>query len=131
MSQKRFEHFDLFRNRLNNYVEWSTHPEYLKITKSIGHVSLCRLRRLTWVDTFRKCIKPPFHRTRLICLRHSLFTTPFRILRTSKRNCIENTAREKGQQRGKGLNERSLVTISSSANFSKEIGRSHDFLLLQ
>ena len=32
--------------------------------KVSAHVSLRKLRRLTWIQTFRKCIKPPFHKAR-------------------------------------------------------------------
>ena len=33
------------------------------MAKSFVHVSLRGLRRLTWVDTFRRCIKSPFQLT--------------------------------------------------------------------
>ena len=45
------------------------YAENLKMTESIDHVSLREMRRLTWVDTFCGCIKPPFHRG---CFIHNL-----------------------------------------------------------
>ena len=35
--------------------------------KVLSLISLCRLHMLIWYDTFRTCIKPPFHRAGLIC----------------------------------------------------------------
>ena len=44
-------------------VELSSEMQKIERLRKVStHVSLRGLRRLTGVDTFRKCIKPPFHR---------------------------------------------------------------------
>ena len=49
-------------NRKNLGVELSFSMQEIKRCRKVStHVSLCGLRRLTWVDTFRKCFKSPLH----------------------------------------------------------------------
>ena len=53
-------------NQLSHDEEWFFDIQKIKRWRKVSaHVSLRELRRLTWVDTFRKYIKPPFNRVRI------------------------------------------------------------------
>ena len=56
----------LLNNLLNYDVEWSFYIWRVLIYRTISvRVSMCKLRRLTGLDTSLKCIKHPFHRAQL------------------------------------------------------------------
>ena len=55
----------------DNQILWSFYMQKIKEQRKVSaHVSMRGLRRLTWIDTFRKFIKPPLHRTLVIYWIH-------------------------------------------------------------
>ena len=63
----------LSNNRQSHLVKWFFHTKKVNQQQKVStHVSLRGLRRLTGVDTSRRCLKHPFARGWLILIRHRL-----------------------------------------------------------